>query len=121
MEFQDSFKVYRDRTKTFSLEIIKLINELPKSNITYTLGNQLLRSATSVGANYRAACIARSVRERYSKMCIVVEEADETCYWLDLLISSEISNSEQLKHLFKEANELSRIMSSFRLIIKKKL
>ncbi|MEL7118535.1 MAG: four helix bundle protein [Bacteroidota bacterium] len=121
MRVQDSFTIYKDRTKLFSLNIIRLVDDLPDGHVTRTLGNQLLRSATSVGADYRAACLARSVRERYSKMCIVVEEADETCFWLELLTSSKKIDPLQIDDLVQEANELAKIMSSFRLSVKKKL
>ena len=83
--------------------------------------NQLFRSGTLVAANYRAACRARSLREHYSKLCIIVEETDETCFWLEILKESGIHNSASLEKLQNEANELIKIMSSYRKKIKNSL
>ena len=101
------------RTKKYSIAIINLTDELFQYPNRRTLMNQLLRSATSVGANYRAACRARSGREFYSKMCIVVEEADETIYWLELLLETIKSNANRatILKLLKEADELTAIFS----------
>ena len=104
----------KERTKQFSLRVIKLFKTLPKTEEARILGKQLLRSATSVGANYRAACRARSDNEYYSKLCIVVEEADETMYWLELMIESKIFESERLQPLLSEAEELTKIFASSR-------
>ena len=104
----------KERTKQFSLRVIKLFRTLPKTEEARILGKQLLRSATSVGANYRAACRARSDNEYYSKLCIVVEESDETMYWLELLIESKIFDSERLQPLLNEAEELTKIFASSR-------
>ena len=76
-EFRDKMQ---KRTKAFVLRVIKLCQSLPKSNEANVIGKQLLRSATSVGANYRASCRARSPKEFYSKICIVIEEADESMF-----------------------------------------
>jgi four helix bundle protein len=84
------------RTKQFSLRVIKLFQCLPKTDEAKILGKQLLRSATSVGANYRAACRARSDNEYYAKMSIVVVEADESMYWLELIDESNIFKSERV-------------------------
>ena len=104
----------KERTKQFSLRVIRLFRTLPKTEEARILGKQLLRSATSVGANYRAACRARSDNEYYSKLCIVVEESDETMYWLELLIESKIFESERLQPLLNEAEELTKIFASSR-------
>lgn len=100
------------RTKNFALRIIKLVQSLPKSKVGDVIGHQLLRSATSVGANYRAACRARSQADFISKITIVEEEADESCYWLELICEAELIEKEKLKYLMKEADELTAIFTS---------
>lgn len=104
----------KKRTKEFALKIIKLVNFLPKTRIADIIGNQLLRSGTSVGANYRAACRARSRADFISKIAIVEEEADETLYWLELIDESHLIKSVQVQNLLKEANELTAIFSASR-------
>jgi four helix bundle protein len=98
------------RTFRFGLATIRLAESLPKSVATKTLGNQLLRSGTSVGANYRAACRARSRADFVSKMKIAEEECDEALYWLNILIGSGILKSEDVSKLEKEGNELLSII-----------
>ena len=98
------------RTKSFALQIIKTVEILPKGKTSEVLSKQLLRSATSVGANYRAACRARSTADFIAKMCIVEEEADESIYWMELLSEAGIVNLEDIKPLIKEANELLAIV-----------
>ena len=102
----------KQRTKKFSLRIIKLIETLPKTKITDVIGKQLLRSATSVGANYRSACRSRSRADFVSKICIVEEEADESAYWLELLLDSVIVNNHEVSSLLKEAKELTAIFTA---------
>ncbi len=97
------------RTKAFALRIIKLADALPHSTAGWVIGRQLLRSATSMGANYRAACRAQSRAEFAAKLSIVVEEADESLYWLELLQESGLIKPRQLTELLKEANELVAI------------
>jgi four helix bundle protein len=109
----------KTRTKAFALRIIKLVDALPRSQAGQTIGRQLLRSATSVGANYRAACRAQSRAEFASKISIVVEEADETLYWLELLKESDLIVSERLVQLLQEAHELVAIAVSSRKTAKK--
>jgi four helix bundle protein len=100
------------RTKKFSLQIIQVFKALPKSTEAQILGKQLLRSATSVAANYRAACRARSKAEFIAKLCIVVEEADEVLFWLELINESGVYQINDL--IFKEAKEILFIMSASR-------
>lgn len=100
------------RTKEFALQIIKLFRTLPRSEEARVIGKQILRSGTSVGANYRAACRSRSKAEFISKISIVLEEADETVYWLELLSHAEIASPLKLKELLREANELTSIFVS---------
>ena len=97
------------RTKLFALGIIQLVESLPKERTAEVLGRQLLRSGTSVGSNYRSACRAKSIADFISKMGIVEEEADESLYWMELLIEAGIEVSMKMEALMKEAEELLSI------------
>src|SRR5438105_13483541 len=101
----------RARTKKFALRIIRLFQKLPRSPEAQILGKQLLRSGTSVGANYRAAGRARSGAEFSAKIGVVVEEADEAVFWLECLIEAGIVKEELLEDLLSEANELVAIFA----------
>jgi len=105
-------KQLQDRTKAFAIRIIHAFAALPKLEAARIIGKQFLRSGSSVAANYRAACRARSKAEFISKLSIVVEEADETLFWLDLLVDSNLVRSEVVETLHGECNELLRIFSS---------
>ncbi len=94
------------RTKQFALRVIQLVEWLPKGRTAEVLGRQLLRSGTSVGANYRAACRPKSSPDFISKMGTVEEEADESLYWMELLVEAGIVKSEDLESLMKESDEL---------------
>ncbi len=109
------------RTKLFALEIIRFFQELPKTGEAQIIGKQLLRSGTSVAANYRAARRSRSDQEFYSKLCIVVEEIDETVFWLEMISEAKIMNPSVADALNKEAEELLFIFSSSRKTVKNKL
>jgi len=100
------------RTKRFSLRIIHLIKHLPNSYVGNVIGSQLLRSATSIGANYRSACRSRSKTEFISKIRIVEEESDESVYWIELVDESKLINENRLTELLKEANELTAIFTA---------
>jgi four helix bundle protein len=103
----------RDRTKTFANRIIRLFVALPsKQPVAQVIGKQLLRAGTSVGANYRAACRGRSRAEFISKLGVVVEEADETIYWLELLADNGIVTPRRLGDLLREAHELTAIFTA---------
>ena len=102
----------KKRTKKFALRIIKLVESLPKGKITGVIGNQLLRAGTSVGAKYRASCRGRSKVDFISKMGIVEEEADESIYWMELLVEGKIVEYSQLESLMKEADEILAIIVS---------
>ncbi len=91
----------RTRTKRYALRTIKLCRSLPAAPEAWVIAKQLLRSGTSVGANYRAACRARSHAEFFAKLCIVVEEADETLYWFELLIESGMVSRQKLRLLMQ--------------------
>ena len=96
----------KGRTKKFALKIIELIESLPKKKTADVIGRQLSEAGTSVGANYRAACRARSLADFISKMGIVEEEADETIYWMELLIESGLVQKDDISHLIEEANQI---------------
>jgi len=100
------------RTKRFALEVIRLVESLPKTITASTLGRQLLRAGTSVGANYRAACRARSAADFVAKMGIVEEEADESIYWMELLCEAGILSQNKINPLRDEAGELLAITVS---------
>lgn len=102
----------KNRTKQFALRIIKLVEELPSTKVGHTIGNQIIRSGTSVAANYRAACRARSSADFISKITIVEEECDETLFWLELIVDSNLMKIERLKELLKEADELTAIFTA---------
>jgi four helix bundle protein len=98
------------RTKVFAVNIVRLFETLPQKRAVIVLGRQILRSGTSVGANYRAACRSKSAAEFIAKMGTVEEEIDETMYWLELLIEVGILKAEQAEAILKEANELLAIV-----------
>ena len=102
----------RARTKAFALRIIRAVRPLLRTEEGRILGRQLLRSATSVAANYRAACRARSRAEFAAKIGLVVEEADETVFWLELLLDAEIVSKNSVDGLLAEANELLAIFAA---------
>jgi four helix bundle protein len=96
----------KERTKAFALRIITLVEGLPRSRTADVLGKQLLEAGTPVGANYRAACRAKSPADFISKMGIVEEEADETIYWMELLVLSNLIRESDLTDLLDEANQI---------------
>ncbi|MFC1612580.1 four helix bundle protein [Patescibacteria group bacterium] len=100
------------RTKEYALRIIRLVKSLPKGMESRAIGNQLIRSGTSVGANYRAVCRARSKAEFISKLGVVIEEADESAFWIEILIEAKIVKIELVEPLLKETNEIIAIMVS---------
>ena len=106
---------FKKRTKRFALQIIRVVESLPKTATGYTIGGQLLKCGTSVGSNYRSSCRARSRRDFISKMSIVEEESDECLYWMELLIESGLVKAEILAEVMTEAEEiLSMVVSSIR-------
>ena len=102
----------KKRTKAFALRIIKLVESLPPDKTADVIGKQLLRCGTSVGANYRASCRARSQADFIAKMGIVEEEADESIYWMELLVESGLVRQDLLDNLISEADELVAIVVS---------
>jgi four helix bundle protein len=106
---------FKNRTKAFALRVIRLTEALPKNQTANVIGKQLLRSGTSVGANYRAACRARSNPEFIAKMGIVEEECDESMYWMELIVEAGLMEEKLLIDLKNEANEiLSMVVASIK-------
>ena len=100
------------RTKQYALRVIRLVQSLPKNLVAEVLGKQLLRSGTSVGANYRAACRAKSTADFINKLSIVEEEADESIFWMELLIEGKIIKENLLENLMEEGNQILSIVVS---------
>src|SRR5512140_2468591 len=94
------------RTKNFALRVINMVEALPKGKTTDIIAKQLVRSGTSVGANYRAACRAKSTADMINKMKIVEEESDETEYWLELLVEAGLASESQISGIYKETDEI---------------
>ena len=104
----------KQRTKQFALRVMKLVAALPDNKVGRAIGNQLIRSGTSVGANYRAACRGRTSAEFAAKLGVVIEEADESAYWMELIIEGELLAAERIGPLLQEANEIVAIMVASR-------
>ena len=98
--------VFKRRTKQLTLSVIKMTEKLPQNKAGHVIGRQIMRSATSVGANYRAACRARSTADLINKLKIVEEEADETLYWLELIVEACLLPEAQVKYLMQESDEI---------------
>jgi four helix bundle protein len=97
---------FKQRTKVFAVRVIKLVDSLPSARSTNAIANQLVRCGTSVGANYRAVCRAKSKADFISKLGTVEEECDETWYWMELLIEAGMVEAAKLSSLMKEAGEI---------------
>lgn len=110
-EFVESLK---RRIKQLAIDIILFYDKIKKTDATLVIGRQLIRSSTSTAANYRAACISRSQKEFFAKMSIVVEEADETLFWLELLRDSNLASKELVDPLLAEVLEIVKIVSKAR-------
>jgi four helix bundle protein len=102
----------KNRTKSFALRVINLVEALPKSIKGRAIANQLIRSGTTVAANYRAACRARSKAEFISKIGTVEEEADESALWMELIIEGKLLSERKVRNLHTEASEIVAIMAS---------
>jgi four helix bundle protein len=105
-------KELKARTKRFAIDVIRLCRELPTTLDGRTVGGQLLRAATSVAANYRSACRGRSRAEFIAKLGVVLEEADESLLWLELIKEAEIAAGPKVERLLKEADELTAIFTT---------
>lgn len=115
---QDDLK---KRLKKFALRIIKLSEKLPNNNTGNTIAKQIIRSGTSPGANYRAACLGKSDKDFLNKLKMVEEELDETLYWIEIIIDSELIKSNLLDDVIKENQELFKIIASTIVTMKKKI
>jgi len=111
-------EILKDRTKRFAIRIVKLFRALPKNDEARIIGKQVMRSGTSIAANNRAVCRARSNAEFISKIGIVVEEADETFFWLELLVEPEIISIQKMESLINEANELLAVFAASQITAK---
>jgi len=111
----------KNRTKKFAVRVIKMYSKLKKDDILKIVGGQFIRSSTSVAANFRAACRAKSTKEYYSKLCICVEEADETLFWFEILVEADLVKEENINDLIVETTEILKILASTRKRIKQKL
>ena len=111
---------FKKRTKELALRVIKLVISLPKNTVSEVIGKQLIRSGTSVGANYRAACRARSTADLIAKLRIVEEEADECLYWMELIVEAKLVDVANLRSIMSETNEiLAMTVASIKILIAK--
>lgn len=104
----------KKRTKQFALRAMRLVDALPQTSSGRTIGNQLIRSATSVGANYRAACRGRSIAEFIAKLGVVIEEAYESSYWMELIIEGRLLPDARVSDLLNESEQITAIMVASR-------
>ena len=111
----------KNRTKVFSIAILELVEKLPNTISGRAVANQIVRSGTSVGANYRAVCRARSDREFIAKMSIVIEESDETMFWLEIIIEKQWIDKSEVEVVWNEGNELTAIFVSSMKTIKDRM
>jgi four helix bundle protein len=109
----------KKRTKSFAIRIVKLYRALPNTGEAKVIGNQFIRSGTAIAANYRASCRARSTAEFIAKIGVVVEEADETVFWLEMLVDCEIFSASKMKEMIQEGNELLAIFAASQTTSKK--
>ena len=114
MEKVEFVQLMQRRTKDMALRVIRLFRSLPKTDEARIIGRHLLRSATSVAANYRAVCRARSQAEYFAKLSIVVEETDETLFWMELIVEADIVSTTKIQNLMTETTELLAIFSTAR-------
>ena len=111
---------FKQRTKALALRVIKLVSLLPKNTVSEVIGKQLIRSGTAVGANYRAACRARSTADLIAKLRIVEEEADECLYWMELIVEAKLVDVANLRSIMSETNEiLTMTVASIKTLIAK--
>lgn len=120
MDTIEKIEAFKKRTKNLALRVIKLYQQLPKTGEAQVIGKQDLRSATSVAANYRAVARNKSDADRINKLGTVVEEADETVFWLELLVDAGIFPPEKMKELMQESNEILKITLTTLTILKNK-
>ena len=115
-------QTFKTRTKKLAVAIIKEVEKLPRSLTSDVIGKQLVWSSTSIGANYRAACRAKSTADMINKMKVVEEESDETQYWLELLVEAGLASQNQIASVYKETNEiLSMTVASIKTLRNRKI
>lgn len=111
---EEFVEIFKKKTKKFSLDAIKIFQNLPKTEESRIIGKQFLRSALSVGANYRAVCRARSKAEFFAKLSITVEEADEVLFWVEVLKESDIYKKDHINDFEKEGKEILSVLATAR-------
>ncbi|MGB3080066.1 MAG: four helix bundle protein [Saprospiraceae bacterium] len=114
MKQEEFNELFRQRTKKLALTIIKITSPLKYSDALGVIRKQLIRASTSVASNFRAVCRSRSDREKFSKLCIVVEEADETPFWIEMLVEAELITLEEMSDIVQEADEILKVMSAYK-------
>lgn len=114
-------QIFAQRTKTLAINIINSLSDLPYSDKVSVIRKQIFRSASSVAANYRAMCRARSDKEKYAKICIVVEEADETVFWLEVIQEVNIASKIMTDGLMNESLEILKVTSTYKNKLKSKI
>lgn len=107
-------QIFAKRTKALAIKIINELSELPYSDKVSVIRKQIFRSSSSVAANYRAMCRARSEKEKYAKICIVVEEADETVFWLEVIEEVNMISQVKIDEMMKESLEILKVTSSYK-------
>lgn len=110
-DYHQFVETMKARTKAFALSSVHLFRSLPRDEAARIIGRQLLRAATSVGANYRASCRVRTTKEFAAKIRIVCEESDESQFWLELLLESQLGPASALQHMYQEATQLTAIFT----------
>lgn len=114
MNQQEFNELFRERTKQVAKDIILITAAKKYSDALGIMRKQLIRSSTSVAANFRAVCRARSEREKFAKLCIVVEEADETLFWIEMLTECNLIPEQELASIEKESEEILKVMSAYK-------
>lgn len=114
-------QIFSKRTKSLAIKIINDLSELPYSDKVSVIRKQIFRSASSTAANYRAMCRARSDKEKYAKICIVVEEADETVIWLEVIEEVNMLPKEKIDEIMKESLEILKVTSAYKKQLRNKL
>jgi four helix bundle protein len=115
-------QIFKDRTKQIALRVVRLVQSLPRNRVADKIGDQLIKSGTSIGANYRAACRGRSPADVIAKLKIVEEEADETIYWMEILCEANIIKARRLVSLMSEVEEiLAMVVASIKTLRKRSL
>lgn len=107
-------EIYRRRTQQFAVRLVSFVDAMPRTTSSFVIAKQLIRSGSSVAANYRAMCLARSAAERFAKLCIVVEEADETQMWLELVSETRLIAQAQTEPLLVKAYEFAKTFTAYR-------